>query len=134
MGEGKRGCRAPVVRASAPIQLPRHPIQLIQILALDVQRGISLFITGLVRAMPFDIVSPMTKEQMKKVFDRVLTWPPERQADLAHIAELMEEQDSSPLRLSEEQAAEVRRRMADPNPETMTLAEFNERLKLRYGI
>jgi hypothetical protein len=76
----------------------------------------------------------MTKEQVKKVLDRVLTWPPERQADLAHIAELMEEQDASPLRLTEEQAAEVRRRMADPNPKTMTLAEVRERLKRRYGV
>ena len=76
----------------------------------------------------------MTKEQVKRVLDRVLTWPPERQADLAHIAEMMEEQDNSPLRLSDEQATEVRRRMADPDPKTMTLAEFNERLKQRYGI
>jgi hypothetical protein len=76
----------------------------------------------------------MTKDQVKDVLDRVRTWPPERQADLAHIAELMEQQDNSPLRLSEEQAAEVRRRLADPNPETMTLAEFNERLKRRYGV
>ena len=76
----------------------------------------------------------MTKDQVKKVLDRVLTWPPERQADLAHIAELMEEQDGSPLRLSDEQAAEVRRRMAEPNPTTMTLGEFNERLKRRYGV
>jgi hypothetical protein len=76
----------------------------------------------------------MTKEQVKKVLDRVLTWLPERQADLAHIVELMEEQDNSSLRLSEEQAADVRRRMADPDPETMSLAEFNERLKSRYGV
>jgi len=76
----------------------------------------------------------MTKEQVKKVLDRVFSWPPERQADLAHIVELMEEQDSSPLRLSDEQAAEVRRRLADPDPKTMTLAEFNERLKRRYGV
>ncbi|MEJ2379538.1 MAG: hypothetical protein P8Y71_30565 [Pseudolabrys sp.] len=69
---------------------------------------------------------------MKKILDRVRTWPPERQADLAHIAELMEEQDNSPLRLTDEQAEEVRRRLADPK--TMTLAEFNERLKRRYGI
>ena len=80
------------------------------------------------------MVSPMTKEQVKKVLDRVLTWPPERQADLAHIVDLMEEQDSSPLRLSEEQGVEVRHRMADPDPKTMTLAEFNERLKRRYGV
>jgi transposase len=46
----------------------------------------------------------------------------------------MEEQDNSPLQLSEEQAAEVRRRLAEPDPKTMTLAEFNERLKSRYGV
>jgi hypothetical protein len=76
----------------------------------------------------------MTKEQMLKVFDRVMTWPPERQADLAHIVELMEEQNNSPVRLTDEQAAEVRRRLAEPDPKTMTLAEFNERLKRRYGV
>jgi len=76
----------------------------------------------------------MTKDQVKKVLDRVLTWPPERQADLVHIAELMEQQDNSSLRLSDEQVAEVRRRMADTDPETTTLAEFNERLKRRYGL
>ena len=76
----------------------------------------------------------MTKEQVQKVLDRVLSWPPERQADLAHIVELMEEQHNSPLRLSDEQAAEVRRRLADPDPKTLTLAEFNERLKRRYGV
>jgi transposase len=71
---------------------------------------------------------------VKKILDLVMIWPALRQADLAHIAELMEEQDNSPARLSEEQAAEVRRRLAEPNPETMTLAEFNERLKRRYGV
>jgi hypothetical protein len=76
----------------------------------------------------------MTQDQVKKILDRVLTWPPERQADLAHVAELMEEQDNSSLRLSDEQAAEIRRRLAETNPETMTLAQFNERLKQRYGV
>ncbi len=76
----------------------------------------------------------MTKEQVKKILDRVLSWPPERQAALAHIAELMEEQDNSPLRLTEKQEQEVRRRLADPDPKTLTLAEFNEHLKRRYGV
>jgi hypothetical protein len=76
----------------------------------------------------------MTQDQVKKILDRVLTWPPERQADLAHVAELMEEQDNSSLRLSDEQAAEIRHRLAETNPETMTLAQFNERLKQRYGV
>jgi hypothetical protein len=46
----------------------------------------------------------------------------------------MEEQDNSALRLSEEQAAEIRRRMAEENPKSVTLAEFNERLRRRYGV
>jgi len=76
----------------------------------------------------------MTKDKVKEVLDRVLAWPPERQADVVHVVELMEEQDSSALRLSDEQAAEVRRRRAEETPKTRTLAEFNERLRQRYGV
>jgi hypothetical protein len=76
----------------------------------------------------------MTKDQVKRLLDRVLTWPPERQADVARVVELMEEQDNSTLRLTDEQAAEVRRRLAEKNPKTVTLAEFNERLRRRYGV
>jgi hypothetical protein len=46
----------------------------------------------------------------------------------------MQDQDDRPLRLSDEQAAEVRRRMAEPDPKSLTLTEFNARLKQRYGI
>jgi hypothetical protein len=73
----------------------------------------------------------MTKDQIQRALDRVRDWPDARQADLAEIVELMEQQDSSPVRLTEEQAAEVRRRMADPNPQTSSLADFNRRLKER---
>ena len=76
----------------------------------------------------------MTKDQVKEMLDRVLTWPPERQADVAHVLELMEEQDNSALRLSEAQATEIRRRIAEENPKSVTLAEFNERLRRRYGV
>jgi hypothetical protein len=69
----------------------------------------------------------MTKEQVKEILDRVLTWTPERQADAAQILMLMEEQDKSPLQLSDEQVAEVRRRLADPNPRFLTLEEVRER-------
>jgi hypothetical protein len=71
----------------------------------------------------------MTKEQVKEILDRVLTWPPERQADVAHVVELMEEQDKSELRLSEEQAAEVRRRRADPNRKTIPAEEVFRRFR-----
>jgi hypothetical protein len=60
-------------------------------------------------------MADMTKNQVKDILDRVLTWPSERQEDVAHVVELMEEQDKSGLRLSDEQAAEVRRRLADPS-------------------
>jgi hypothetical protein len=76
----------------------------------------------------------MTEEKVKEILDRVLTWSPERQADVAHVVEIMEEQDKSGLRLTDQQAAEVRRRRAEKNPKTLTLAEFNERLSHRYGV
>ncbi len=37
----------------------------------------------------------MTGDQVKAILDRVLTWPAERQADVARVVELMEEQDKS---------------------------------------
>ncbi len=77
---------------------------------------------------------PMTKEQVKEIFDRVQTWPAERQADVVEVVKLMEAQDKSVLHLSDEQAAEVQRRQAEHEPKTMTLAEFNERLRRRYGV
>ena len=76
----------------------------------------------------------MTRDQVKEILDRVLAWPAERQADVVHVVELMEEQDKSDLRLTDEQAAEVRRRLAERNPRTLTLAEFSEHLRRRYGI
>jgi hypothetical protein len=73
----------------------------------------------------------MTRDEIKTVLDRVLTWPPERQADAAHVLELMEEQDKSDLRLSDEQVAEVKRRLADPNPTFLTLEEVRARFARR---
>ena len=73
----------------------------------------------------------MTKDQIKAVLERVLTWPPERQADVAQVVTLMEEQDKSPLRLSDEQVAEVERRLADPIPKFLTLEEVRERFARR---
>ena len=73
----------------------------------------------------------MTKDQIKAVLDRVLTWPPKRQEDVAQVLSIMEEQDKSPLRLSDEQVAEVERRLADPNPKFLTLEEVRERFVRR---
>ena len=73
----------------------------------------------------------MTREQVKEILDRVLSWPPERQADVAQMVELMEEQDQSTLGLTDEQAAEMRRRLADPSPKFVTLEEVRERFAHR---
>ena len=73
----------------------------------------------------------MSKEQVKAVLDRVLTWPSERQEDAAKVLILMEAQDESVYRLTDEQAEEVRRRRADPAARKLTLDEFNERLDHR---
>lgn len=55
----------------------------------------------------------------------------ERQADVAHMVELMEEQDKSELRLGDEQVEEVKRRLAEPNPKFMTLEEVRRRFARR---
>jgi hypothetical protein len=76
----------------------------------------------------------MIRQQMKEIFDRATTWPAERQADVIEVVQLMEAQDKSGLHLTGEQADEVERRLAEKNPRTVTLAEFNARLRRRYGV
>ena len=75
----------------------------------------------------------MTKAEIKIVLDRVLTWPSERQEDAARVLTLMEEQDATSYRLTDEQLAEVERRLAEPNPESMMLAESRRRMRKRGG-
>jgi len=70
----------------------------------------------------------VSKEQVKAVLDRVLTWPSERQEDAAKLLMLMESQDESVYRLTDEQVEEVRRRMADPNRKLVSAAEARERI------
>ncbi|MGZ9038657.1 MAG: hypothetical protein ACXW12_16345 [Burkholderiales bacterium] len=73
----------------------------------------------------------MTKEQVKAVLDRVLTWPAERQEDAARVLTEMEEQDTSTYQLTDEQLAEVKRRLADPTPKFLSLEEVRERFARR---
>jgi len=75
----------------------------------------------------------MSKEQVKAILDRVLTWPDERQEDAAKVLMLMEAQDESLYRLTDEQVAEVRRRRSDPNARRLSLDEFNERMRHLLG-
>jgi hypothetical protein len=75
----------------------------------------------------------MTKEQVKEILDRVLTWPPERQEDAAEILMSIEAQDKSDYRLNDEQLAELRRRRAEENPKSLNLADFDKRLRRFEG-
>ena len=75
----------------------------------------------------------MSREQIKAVLDRVLTWPAERQEDAAKILMLMESQDGSVWQLTDEQVAEVRGRRANPNAKRLTLEEFKDRLRRLTG-
>ena len=73
----------------------------------------------------------MTKEQVKEVLDRVLTWPRERQEHAARALTAMEEQDASQYRLTDEQLAEVRRRRAKNDPSRIPFAEVFKRFRRR---
>jgi hypothetical protein len=70
----------------------------------------------------------MSKDRVKEVLDRVLTWPPERQEIAVEMLEGLEAQDDPAVQLTDEQLAEVRRRLADPNPRFLTFAEVRARL------
>jgi DNA-binding PadR family transcriptional regulator len=52
----------------------------------------------------------MTRDQVKKMLERVLAWPPERQEDAVRLLSKMEEQDNTIYRLTNEQVEEVERR------------------------
>lgn len=78
-------------------------------------------------------VSSMTRDQVKAALDRVLTWPPERQEDVLRLIEDIEQFDAGEHFLSDAQVAEVKRRMAEPNPEVMTLEEFNAHFQRRLS-
>jgi len=75
----------------------------------------------------------MNNEQLDVIFERVRRWPRERQREAAAMLALIEEQDSSPLELTDEQLAEVRRRRADASAKLLTLEEFDARLS-RFGL
>jgi hypothetical protein len=75
----------------------------------------------------------MTDEQLDVILERVRHWPRERQRKAAEMLMLIEEQDNSPLQLSDEQLAEIRRRRAYKDAKLLTLEEFDARLS-RFGL
>jgi hypothetical protein len=73
----------------------------------------------------------MTRDQVKEVLDRVLTWPRERQEDAVEILKAVEAHDRSDLRLTEEQLAEVRRRRARNDPNRIPFDDVFKRFRSR---
>jgi predicted transcriptional regulator len=54
----------------------------------------------------------MTKEQIKAVLDRVLTWPPQRQQDAADVLLMMEAQGTQAYQPSDEEWAAIQEGLA----------------------
>jgi hypothetical protein len=75
----------------------------------------------------------MTQNDINERLARVLTWTPERQAEAVDILSAMEAFDRNPIQLTDDQLAEVGRRRADHNPPTLSLAEFDQRLR-RFAV
>jgi hypothetical protein len=73
----------------------------------------------------------MTRNQVKEVLDRVLTWPQNRQEDAVEILKAVEEQDASDLRLTGEQLAELRRRRAKNDPNRIPFEQVFKRFHSR---
>ena len=81
----------------------------------------------------------MTKEQVKEVLDRVLTWPPERQEDAAQLLLVLEAQegelyhpDDDELAAIEEGLAQARRGEFVSADEIATLLKPGVARQLRW--
>ncbi|MFL5137496.1 MAG: hypothetical protein ACJ8C9_02415 [Microvirga sp.] len=74
----------------------------------------------------------MTKEQIEAVFDRVRTWPLERQEDAAEMLLMMEEQGVAPYELSEEERVEVEAALAEADRGEFATDEEVEAVFNRY--
>jgi hemerythrin superfamily protein len=47
----------------------------------------------------------MTKKELKEIFERVLTWPEDRQENIARVLSDIEEYDATEFRRMDEQVA-----------------------------
>lgn len=67
------------------------------------------------------------KRKLRDLIRRVEFWPEERQENAAKLLLEMEAQARSSYRLTDEQAAEVERRLGAPNPKYLPLNEVRAR-------
>ncbi len=76
--------------------------------------------------------SPMAIAALQTILDRIDTWPPERQETAAELLASLEAQDED-IQVSDEDLAEIDRRMADPNIRRLSLEEFDARMDRLLG-
>jgi hypothetical protein len=73
----------------------------------------------------------MASKILKEVFERVETWPEERQNDAAKVLIEMEQQDAHSIGLTDAQAKEIERRLAKDSREFLPLEEAHRRVAIR---
>jgi hypothetical protein len=74
------------------------------------------------------------KDRIANILDRHRNWSEERKADSAELLKLIEDHDSYPHRLTAEQAAEVRCRLAKTSSKPLTLTVLDERFEVAQDI
>ena len=76
----------------------------------------------------------MSESALKTAYEHALTLPEAEQAEAAELLEEFVAQRTASYRLSDEQIAEVRRRLADPNPVLIPQEEVFTKLRKRLGL
>jgi hypothetical protein len=77
----------------------------------------------------------MTKDQVRELLDRVLTWPPERQEELAQIALAFEaELDHDVYHLSDEEWAALQEGIAQADRREFVPDEVVAEANKRHGL
>ena len=74
----------------------------------------------------------MTKEQIEAIFERVKTWPPERQEDAVAMLLKMEEQGVEPYELDADERREVEAALAEAERGEFATDEEVEAVFNRY--
>lgn len=76
----------------------------------------------------------MTKEQIKSVLDRVLTWPPERQEEAAGLLLMLEAQEGELYHPSDEEWAAIQEGLEQARRGEFVPEEEMQALWKRYGL
>lgn len=70
--------------------------------------------------------------RLDELLDRVRTWPAERQAQAEQLLDTLERLGDDRFALTSEQIEDVKRRLAEPDPKTLTMAEMRARFSARH--